>query len=179
MLIVESVGEVKTDKNKVPYKQIFVATPERKKVKDILSGEVKVVRSKVKRGSIIVFGHAYLSLVNLRDKLGVEIKDLKKADRETVPAEFGYDATPGEFLEGTIVTQQVTPYEIPDEKTGEVRIVDYYTTPVLYSTEDSGFAQEVKRTFARNGHEIVSEKLSMTSISTEKEKDAAPANVAF
>jgi len=176
MLIVESVGKVKADKNKIPYKQLFLATTDRKKVKDVASGVISIVKTKVKRSSIIVFGHSYLDLVDLRKKSGVEIKDFKKDDIADLPAEFGYDAQEGEKLEGAIVTRKVGTYPIVDQETAEERLADYYTTPILGNTEDEGaFDQEIVRVFRRQGHPVEDEKLGMTPISTDEQKEEAKA----
>lgn len=176
MLLVESVGEVRADKNGIPFKQLFLATPDKKRVKDVTSGVVAIVRAKVKRSSIVVFGKSYLELVDLRKKLGKEINKLTKEEIKSVNPEFGFDVAPGEMLEGAIVTKKVQSYPIVDTETGEERWVDYYSVPVLGNTEDKeAFDQEVARTFKRNQHPIEAEKLAMTPIKQDA-LEAAEAN---
>ena len=172
MLTVVSVADPKKDKNGMEYKVIQLATPEVKRVKDVMTGEVKIVRAKIKLGTFNAFRKSYLSLYNMAQKKGCEIKDLKKTEIEEGQADFGYDVAVGENLEGEIITRRVTPYDIPDESTGEVRTVDFYTCPVLGPTEDEGFDQEIRVTFKRNGRVLLSNSLNKAEIKTEVKENA-------
>jgi hypothetical protein len=173
MLLVTDVSDPIKDKNDMLYKKIQVSTPEKKRVKDVLTGEVKIVRSKVKVSSFNAYRKTYLSLYNIAEDKGCKIEDLKKVDIEKGTADFGYDAIKGESLEGEIITRRVSPYDIPFGNDGEFRVADFYTCPVLGSTEDEGFDQEIKVAFKRNGRILLSENWNTTVIKTEKQEEDA------
>lgn len=133
-LTVTSFGEVKKDSNQRIYKQLFLKGNDMKYVN--VGGKTVPIRTEARESSIIVRESRYLD-----DK-----------------PDFGWDFKIGERVAGAIVTREVMPYEITDQKTGEVRTVTTYTRPVLGDTTNkAAFEVAVRREFNAQGHPLMEE----------------------
>lgn len=157
LLTVTSISEEKEDKNGFPYVTISVSQATKKLTTDIATGEEIVVKSPARTTAFNAWKHSYLGVANVASEKGVEIEDLKLEDIADVEPDFAYTLEVGDKVEGDICTREVEPYSIMvgDEE----REVDIYSCAVLGCTTDPSFEITVKRTFERNNHLIVEDKL--------------------
>lgn len=174
LLKVTGISEPKVDKNGINFISIELSTPSKKRVKDVHTGEVISVRSRVRKRKINVFEHNYLDLSNLAKEQEVEIKKLKKDDYKDIDFDFAYDAEIGDQLEGKIVTKKVYPYDIPDRVSGEVRTVSFYTAVVLGDSQDEeGFEQAINQKFKADNHQLLNENFARVLETEDKVEEPA------
>lgn len=126
--------EVAQDKNGKNYAKLQVETGGKRAIIDEFTGQRIVINVPTKRTSFLAWEKSYL--------------DEKP--------QFGWDLKEGDLLAGTIVTRQVTEYEIPVEGS-ESRVVNTYTCFVPGDTNDESFHAEVLKAFTRAGREIIDE----------------------
>ena len=179
LLRVLEVSEEKKDKNGLPYKTITFTTPDKVRVKDLLTDKVSVVNTKSKTRVLNLFKYNYLEVSAIAKEKEVEVKKLKQEDLKDVSPDFGYDLQVGHQVEGSIETRPVLSYEIVNQETGEIRIAHFYTTVVLGNTEDSDFEQAVQREFTRSGRTIKSDIQESAPIQTEETHEEEPASEVY
>lgn len=177
LLRVTNIGDSKKDKNGINYKSIEFSTPSKKRVKDVHTGAIVNVRSKVRKRIMNVFEHNYLDLSNLAKEKEVEISKLKKEDYKGIAFDFMFDAEVNDQAEGKIVTRKVYPYSIYDKTSGEERIVPYYTAVVLGdSGDEEGFEQAINQKFKADNHQLLNENFAAV-LETSDEKVEKPVEV--
>lgn len=154
-LVKVSESEIKQDKNgrnyrKVDFQEIVVMkTP---------FGDVLKPSSQARTRGINRYEQSYLN-----DKEEIGYSD---------PIFDSKNPTKGGLFQGEIVSEMVEPYEIVDPATGEVKVVEKYTTVVFGDSDSKAFRAEIKARFKSENHPVVEETKPMVILAKEEEVEA-------
>lgn len=149
-------SEVKQDKNDRNYRTVTFSEVVMMKTP---FGEVLKPASQTRTASVNRYEKSYL---NDKEQPGYSdsIFDPKN------PAKSG-------LFQGEIVSAIVEPYDIVDTRTGEVKVVDKYTTVVFGDSDSPAFKSEIRAAFKAQGHVIVESADPIMIMAKEEEVVAA------
>tara|TARA_R110002051_G_C8623761_1_gene483769 strand:- start:215 stop:739 length:525 start_codon:yes stop_codon:yes gene_type:complete len=148
---IDSISDVKQDKNGRNYVQISLSSGAKRTVLDKDSGKTYQVESPGKSTTVNSWEKTYLD----------ESKH------------WMYDLKVGSLLDGTIYTAQVEPYIIEDEESGDNREVSTYTGFVLGFETDAAFESRVRRMILDNGRLPIESNATASNIQVAKEHQSS------
>jgi hypothetical protein len=131
-LTVTRLGEIKADKNGREYRQVFFKGNDVRYIQ-LPNGKFITAKQEVKETSINAYSKTYLD-----DK-----------------PSFAWGLNVNDVVLGSVVTREVMPYDITDQRTGEVRTVNTYSRIVFGDTTSPAYNAAVKREFSSQGHPVV------------------------
>ena len=131
-------SEVKQDKNDRNYKTVTFSEVVMMKTP---FGDVLKPSSQTRTRSVNCYEKSYL---NEKEQPGYSDSIFDPRN----PAKGG-------LFQGEIVSAMVEPYDIVDTRTGEVKVVDKYTTLVFGDSDSPAFKAEIRAAFKSQGHVMV------------------------